>query len=62
MKTKKKIRMGRPPMPAGQAKTVKVFFRAEPTLFEKLEAAAQRAGQPIGTWIHDQLKALVGGQ
>jgi predicted HicB family RNase H-like nuclease len=47
-------------MPASQAKSRKVFFRAEPPFYAKLEAAAQQAGKPVATWIHDTLEALLG--
>jgi len=61
-RTKSKSRMGRPPFPVGQAKSRKVFFRAEPVLYEKMTVAAKRDGKPVATWIHDTLKALVGGE
>jgi predicted HicB family RNase H-like nuclease len=56
---RRKSKMGRPPLPAGQARSVKVFFRAEPALYEKLAAAAKGEGKAVGTWIHDTLEALL---
>ncbi len=61
-RAKPKSRMGRPPMPEGQAKNRKVFFRAEPGFYAKLEAAAKQAGKPVATWIHDTLKVLLGSE
>ena len=61
-RTKHKSPAGRHPLPEDQAKSRKVFFRAEPPFYAQLEAAAQRAGQPVATWIHDTLKALVGSK
>jgi predicted HicB family RNase H-like nuclease len=61
-RTKHKSRMGRPPMPEGQAKSRKVFFRAEPPFYAKLEAAAKQAGKPVATWIHDTLAQLLKGE
>jgi predicted HicB family RNase H-like nuclease len=61
-RSRAKSRMGRPPFPAGQAKSRKVFFRAEPGLYEKLAAAAERQGKPVSTWIHDTLEVLLEGE
>jgi len=64
-KTKKRKRKpggGRKPLPEGQAKSRKVFFRAEPPFYAKLKAAAQQAGKPIATWIHDTLAELLRGE
>lgn len=49
-------------MPEGQAKSCKVFFRAEPPFYAKIEAAAQQAGKPVATWIHDTLAQLLKGE
>jgi len=54
--------MGRPPFPAGKAKSRRVFFRAEPALYEKLAVAAERQGKPVATWIHDMLEVLLEGE
>jgi hypothetical protein len=65
MKKKKRKRRpggGRKPLPEGQAKTCKVFFRAEPPFYAKLEAAAKQAGKPVATWIHDTLVQLLKGE
>jgi predicted HicB family RNase H-like nuclease len=59
---KRKSPAGRHPLPEDQAKSRKVFFRAEPLFYAKLEAAAKQAGKPVATWIHDTLKALLGSE
>ena len=46
-------------MPKHKAKSRKVFFRAEPPFYAKLEAAAKQAGKPLATWIHDTLEDLL---
>jgi hypothetical protein len=61
-KRKRRPGGGRKPLPEGQAKIRKVFFRAEPPFYAKLEAAAKRAGKPVATWIHDTLKAFLGSE
>lgn len=59
-KRKRKPGAGRKPLPEGQAKSRKVFFRAEPPFYDRLKAAADRTGKPLATWIHDTLEALLG--
>lgn len=59
---RQKSKMGRPPLPAGQARSVRVFFRTEPALYEKLAATAKREGKPVATWIHDTLAQLLKGE
>jgi predicted HicB family RNase H-like nuclease len=66
MGMKKKIRRkspaGRHPLPEDQAKSRKVFFRAEPPFYAELESAAKQAGKPLATWIYDTLKAILGSK
>jgi hypothetical protein len=59
---KRKPGGGRKPLPEGQAKSVKVFFRAEPPFYAELEAAAKQAGKPVATWIHDVLMQVLKGE
>jgi predicted HicB family RNase H-like nuclease len=54
-----KARMGRPPLPEGKARTVQIIFRAEPSLYESIAAAARREGKPVATWIRDVLATLL---
>jgi len=51
--------MGRPRLPAGVARSVKIIFRVEPGLHERIVAAADRAGKPMATWIRDTLDSLL---
>lgn len=59
---RRKSKMGRPPLPAGQVRSVKVFFRAEPAFYKRLVAAAKREGKAVATWIHDTLETLLGSK
>jgi predicted HicB family RNase H-like nuclease len=61
-KRKRKPGGGRKPLPEGQAKSRKVFFRAEPPFYAKLETAAKQAGKPVATWIHDTLESFLGSE
>ena len=58
-KRKRKPGGGRKPLPEEQAKSHKVFFRAEPPFYAKLETAAKKAAKPLATWIHDTLAEIL---
>ena len=61
MGKQKKSRMGRPPFPKGEAKSVQLVFRVRPVLYRKLRAAARRQGKPLAAWIRETLDRCVGG-
>lgn len=50
-----KKRMGRPPLPTGQAKDARIMVRLTPQELALLEAAA--GGRPVSSWAHDILVA-----
>ena len=54
MKEQKK-RLGRPPLPAGQAKHARMMVRLSDEDLALLEAAA--GGRPVSSWAHDILVA-----
>jgi predicted HicB family RNase H-like nuclease len=56
---RKKAKLGRPPKPAGQARSVQIIFRAEPGLHKSIAKAAKEAGKPLASWIHDTLETLL---
>ena len=58
MKTKKK-RMGRPPLPESERRSVKVFFRATPAFHKALLRAAKQEGKPLATWITETLVGII---
>ena len=58
-KMKRKSGAGRPPLPEDEAKSRKVFFRADPPFYAKLERTAKGQGKPLGTWIYDTLAELL---
>lgn len=51
--------MGRPRLPAGEARSMKIIFRVEPDLHKRIVGAAKEAGRPMATWIRDTLEALL---
>jgi len=58
----KKKRMGRPPLPKSQLKSMRMSFRVTPALRKALLDAAKREGVPVGRYITDTLKTrLTGG-
>lgn len=50
-------RRGRPPFPAGTARTKQMMIRVSDADLALLEAAARVAGQPVSTWAHGLLVA-----
>jgi|GEM_PF-1585136 len=58
---KHQARMGRPPLPAGKARTERIIFRVEPSLRSRIVAAAKKAGKSPTAWIRDILINLLGG-
>jgi hypothetical protein len=50
---------GRPPLPADKARSVRIIFRAELALYERIRGAAEQAGKPAATWIRDTLTDLL---
>jgi predicted HicB family RNase H-like nuclease len=58
---KRKKRMGRPPLPKAQRRSVKVSFRATAALHSAVVEAAKREGKSVGKYITDALAQAVKG-
>lgn len=56
---KQRAQVGRPRLPADEVRSVKILFRVEPGLHERIVEAADRAGKPMATWIRETLEALL---
>lgn len=59
---KRAAKMGRPAFPKGKAKSVQFAVRVEPSLHEKLKAAAGRDGKGVATWVRDTVARLLGSE
>ena len=57
--TKKTKRMGRPPLPKGLVRSVRLFFRVTPSLYKALQKAAKREQKPLGKWMNDTLQNVI---
>ena len=57
---KKKPRMGRPPLPEGQARTIGFTVRITEAEQEVLATAAARAGKPVAKWARAALIEAAG--
>ncbi|UCD49799.1 MAG: toxin-antitoxin system HicB family antitoxin [Phycisphaerales bacterium] len=54
--------MGRPPFPAGKAKSKEVMVRFTPAMHRAMVKAAKRQGKPLTAWIREAVaRALTGG-
>ena len=58
---KRKKRMGRPPLPKAERRSVKISFRVTVTLHKAVVEAAEREGKSVGTYIADILANVVEG-
>lgn len=52
-KKARKKRAGRPPLPAGEALTVRFWFRCSQEQMDRLQEAAEAQGQEAGTWLRE---------
>lgn len=52
---KRKPRIGRPPLPRGQAKNVVLSLRLTSEELERIERAARRAGRTPSDWARDDI-------
>jgi predicted HicB family RNase H-like nuclease len=60
---KRKRRMGRPPIPKAQRKSVRLSFRVTASLHKAVVEAAKREGKSVGRFITDTLvNAVKGGK
>ncbi|HYJ88083.1 MAG TPA: toxin-antitoxin system HicB family antitoxin [Pyrinomonadaceae bacterium] len=53
----KKPKVGRPPLPKGEARGIMTQFRLQPDEKKRLEAAAKKQGLTLSDWIRQTLKA-----
>jgi predicted HicB family RNase H-like nuclease len=58
---KRKKRMGRPPIPKHQRKSVRLSFRVTAALHKTVVEAAKRKGKSVGTYIADALAKMAEG-
>lgn len=58
----KPCRMGRPPLPKGQRKSVQLVFRVDPALHKRILKAAKREGKPLAAWVRATLTESVRGE
>jgi predicted HicB family RNase H-like nuclease len=58
---KRKKRMGRPPIPKHQRKSVRLSFRVTAALHKSLVETAEREGKSVGKYISDILANVVEG-
>jgi len=55
----KKAKVGRPPLPKGEAKGVVLQSRIQPAEREKYRKAAKAAGLDLSTWVRETLNRAV---
>jgi predicted HicB family RNase H-like nuclease len=55
----KKVKVGRPPMPKGEAKDVVLQSRVQLSEREKYRKAAKAAGLDLSTWVREVLNRAV---
>jgi predicted HicB family RNase H-like nuclease len=55
----KKVKVGRPPLPKGEAKGVVLQSRIQPAEREKYRKAAKAAGLDLSTWVRETLNRAV---
>jgi hypothetical protein len=55
----RKIKVGRPPLPKGEAKAIVLQSRVQPTEKAAYQKAAKSQGKDLSTWIRDTLNAAL---
>ena len=55
----RKIKVGRPPLPKGEAKGVVLQSRVQPAEREKYRRAAKAAGLDLSAWVREILNRAV---
>jgi hypothetical protein len=55
----KKAKVGRPPMPKGEAKDVVLQSRVQPGERDKYRKAAKAAGQDLSAWVRETLNRAI---
>ncbi len=55
----KKVKVGRPPMPRGEAKAIVLQSRVQPAEKAAYQKAAKSEGKDLSTWVRDKLNAAI---
>jgi predicted HicB family RNase H-like nuclease len=55
----KKVKVGRPPLPKGEAKAIVLQSRVQPTEKASYQRAAKAAGVDLSTWIRQTLNDAI---
>lgn len=55
----RKKKVGRPPMPKGEAKAIVLQSRVQPAEKAAYQRAAHSQGKDLSTWIRDTLNAAI---
>jgi len=55
----KKVKVGRPPLPKGEAKAIVLQSRVQPAEKQNYQKAAKAAGVDLSTWIRETLNRAV---
>jgi hypothetical protein len=55
----KKVKVGRPPLPKGEAKAIVLQSRVQPAEKQNYQKAAKAAGVDLSTWIRQTLNRAV---
>jgi predicted HicB family RNase H-like nuclease len=55
----KKVKVGRPPLPKGEAKAIVLQSRVQPTEKTDYQKAAKAAGVDLSTWIRQTLNEAI---
>jgi hypothetical protein len=56
---KKEVKVGRPPLPKGEAKDVVLQSRVQPSERDRYRKAARAAGLDLSTWVREILNRAV---
>lgn len=55
----KKVKVGRPPLPKGEAKAIVLQSRVQPAEKQNYQKAAKAAGVDLSTWIRQTLNQAI---
>jgi len=56
---KKEVKVGRPPLPKGEAKAIVLQSRVQPAEKAAYQRAAKSAGKDLSTWIRQTLNEAI---
>jgi predicted HicB family RNase H-like nuclease len=55
----KKVKVGRPPMPKGEAKAIVLQSRVQPSEKTAYQKAAKSEGKDLSTWVRETLNQAI---